>query len=616
MAKLVKRSLDAARKSPVRKKSYSAPTLKKKKRREVPQEYRTFKKAPKSKGGCLWFLFLLFAAAVAGLIYWNRQAPVVIDNSLEFLVTGPNKIVSGDQISYFVEYKNLDSVALTNMKLSVQWPDGFYFDEASLEPSDANATTWEIADLQPGHEQNLEIKGQLVGPKDEELSAMFSLGYQPENFNSDFQGNMTIKTKVEDSKIDVLVEAIDKTLVESEQEMRITLRNLTEEELSDLYVDILYPDDLDIIEDVPADEEDEETEEEVAEEELGMIQKDGYLVFNLSPEEERTIIINGVFAADSKAEQSLVVEVGNMFNENFRRLARTEKNIVVVNPQFDVNLEINGNSNNQSVNWGDDLRYQLEITNTSDTDVSDTKITALLDGGVLDWDSLETIGVYQESNIIWTSTENEELLNWSAGETKTFTWQVEVVEEPQAERAVENIIKVNIQGLSEWEQVSSPIVLTVGESLAFNNGIYWDLGGRRVGSGLLPPQVGESTQYLAVWSLNDVTGEFDTVNINTTLPPEVSFISETDVQEGVLNFDEEARTLSWSLSEFGDYIWPLTATFIIELEPNKDNQGETMTLFNTTTVVAVGLEEVIVRSKPIKTSDVVVDSDEPVGIVE
>ena len=612
MAKLVKRSLDAARKAPIRKRSYSAPALQKKKqKREVPQEFRTFKKAPKSKGGCLWILFLIFAAAVAGLVYWSRQTPAVVDNSLEFKVSGPDKVVSGDQISYFVEYKNLDTVALTNMELSVQWPDGFYFDGASLDPSDKSATTWEIPDLQPGHKQTLEIMGQLVGPKDEELSAMFSLEYQPENFHSDFQGNMTVKTKIDDSKVELLVEAIDKTLVEKEQEIKIVFRNRSDEELTDLYLDILYPDDFEML--VPEVDEEEE-EEEV--EESDMIKEGDYLIFTLAPEEEKTMIINGVFPSDSKSEQSLVVEIGNMFNDNFRRLARTEKNITVVNPQFDINLEINGNSNGQAVNWDDNLRYQLEITNTSDTEVSDIKITALLDSGVLDWESLETIGAYQESNIIWTSAENEELLSWPAGETKMFTWQLDVVEEPQSERIIENIIKLNIQGLTEWEQISSPIILTVGESLTFNNGIYWDLGGRRVGSGLLPPQVGETTQYLAVWSLTDVTGEFDTVSVSTVLPPEVGFISETDVQEGMLDFDPEGRVLSWSLSGFDDYIWPLTATFIIELEPNKDNRGEVMTLFNSTTVVASGLEEVIVRSKPIKTSDVVADSDGPVGIVE
>jgi uncharacterized repeat protein (TIGR01451 family) len=615
MAKLVKRSLDAARKAPIRRTSYSAPALKKKKKKEVPREYRTFKQAPKRKGSCLWFLFLLFVAAIAGLVYWSRQAPVVIDNSLQFLVTGPSKVVSGDQVKYLVEYENLDSVVLTNMELSVQWPDGFYFDGASLDPSDTSATSWEIPDLQPGHKQTLEITGQLVGPKDEELSAMFSLGYQPENFHSDFQGNMTVKTKIEDSKIEIAIEAIDKILVENEQQIKIIFRNLTKDELNDLYLDILYPDDFEIVE-PSVDEDEEEAVEEVTEEENSMVQQGDYLVFTLAPEEEKIIIVNGVFPSDSQLEQALVVEVGNMFNENFRRLARTEKNITVVNPQFDINLEINGNSNDQAVNWDDTLRYQLEITNTSATDVADVKITALLDSGVLNWESLETVGDYQESNIIWTSAENEELLNWSAGESKMFTWQLDVVEEPQSERVIENIVKINIQGLTDWEQINSPIVLTVGESLAFNNGVYWDLGGRRVGSGLLPPQVGETTQYLAVWSLTDVTGAFDNVGVSTTLPPEVSFVSETDVQEGELYFDEETRILSWELTEFDEYIWPLTATFIVDLEPNNDNRGEVMTIFNTTTVIATGLEEVIVRSKAIKTSDVIVDSDEPVGIVE
>lgn len=611
MAKIKKRNLDAVKRAPVRRSSYEAPSIFGAKK-AVPKEYQTFQKAPKRKGGCLWLLFLLFLATFAGFFYWSKKSNPIVEKSVEFSVEGPDKIISGDQAVYTVKYKNIDSVNLEKVELDVRWPNGFYFDEATIEPHDSNATTWFLEDLSPNQEVVIKIMGQLVGQKDDILSASFNLGYQPENFHSDFKEKQTIETKITDSKISLSILATDKTLSATEQQIQVVFRNLTKELIENLYIDILYPNDFEV---KPFN--DEGTEDDIKEEiESDFILENNYLKVNLEPEEEKIFSVKGSFAVDSQSEQAIVVEVGNMVDEQFRRLGRAEKNIEVFNPKFDIDFQINGKRGPQTVNWNDDLRYQLEITNYSETDMSDIKIIALVDSEVLDWDSLATIGKYEENKIYWSSTEDESLSSWPAGETKTFTWQVKVTGDPQPARTIENIIKINVEGLSGWEQVTSPVLLTVGESLSFNNGIYWDLGGRRVGSGLLPPQVGEETQYLVVWSLPQATGVFEEVEINTTLPPEVSFIGETDVQEGELEFDLATRGLTWRLSEFNGVILPVTASFIISLKPSIEDRGEVMTLLNTSTVSAQGIEEVIVRSKAMKTSDVMADTSGSIGIVQ
>ena len=104
MAKVVKRNLDAARRAPVRKKSYEAPVVRRRKR-EVPKEYRTMEKASKKGGGCLFFLFLIFVVALAGLVYWNKNGTSNTDESITVSIDGPKKIISGDQVVYNIEYK-------------------------------------------------------------------------------------------------------------------------------------------------------------------------------------------------------------------------------------------------------------------------------------------------------------------------------------------------------------------------------------------------------------------------------------------------------------------------------------------------------------------------------
>jgi len=605
MAKIKKKDLDSVSPAPVRQASYEAPEIKNMGKRSVPREYQTLERAPKGRGGFLWFLFLLFLAAIGGFVYWTQRNNTQVDNSLDFSVSGPTEIVSGDQATFVVKYKNNDVVTLQQLELSVRWPKGFYFDESSVAPSDTNATTWFLADLAPGQEAQVEIKGLLVGQKDEALSSFFTLGYQPENFHSDFKVKQTIDTKVTDNKLELSIEAVDKTMVSTDQEMKINFHNLTSEPLTNLYLDVLYPEDFVLATSTSA-----ETTDFVKDE------SGQYLILNLDPDQTKSLTVKGSFSADSKSQESLVVEVGNMTDSKFRRLSRVEKEFLIINPNFDIKLEVNGNNTDQAVNWGDVLRYKLDITNNSGTDITDAKIIALLDSPALDWNSLETVASHDGNSLTWTKQQSEDLAKWANGESRTLTWQIKVADKPQAERMIENIVKINIEGLAGWEQVSSPLTLTIGETLSFTNGIYWELGGRRVGSGLLPPQVGETTDYLVVWALTQATGDFETVTIESSLPPGVSFVSETDVQEGTLDFSSDSKNLKWIISSFDKSILPTTASFVIRVEPSDKDRGQAMTLLNSTTVTAKNLEEVIVRSKLLKTSDVVSSSDEPIGIVK
>lgn len=593
----IKKELDALTSSSIKRVNYENLAIRNSKK--VPEEYRTLKKAKRRGNGCLFFLFILFLASAAGFYYFSSQQKPQIKNSLELNIENPSEIISGDQAIYVIKYKNLDDVALQKMELSVKWPKGFYYDESSQTPRDDSATIWDLADLAVGGEASLEIKGQLVGNVDELLKSSFVMQYQPANFNSDFNNKVEVETKIKESKLSLMIEGVEKTLVGTEQEYKIKCKNLTKEELPGL-LDILYPDDFTVASVEPK-------------------KDDDYWILDLKAEEEKIITIKGSFDSDSTATQLLVVELGNKVNDKFRRLARAEKNIAVINPSFTVKLQVNNKMENQTVNWGDSLNYQLEITNNSESDLSDVKISSLLDGQVLDWSTLEindNNAQIENNTIIWDKQKNEDMALWPKGVTKNLSWNIKVVTKPVSERMLDNVVKINIEGLDNWEQVQPALVLTVGENIKFNAGVYWELAGRRVGSGVIPPKVGAETQYLVVWSLVETTGKFNAIIVESDLPPGVEYVSLTDVQDGNLNFDEATRTLSWEISDMKDVILPTTASFMIKIEPKLVDQGQALTLLNPITVTAKGLEEVVMRSKLINTSDVVADSTQSVGIVQ
>ena len=106
------------------------------------------------------------------------------------------------------------------------------------------------------------------------------------------------------------------------------------------------------------------------------------------------------------------------------------------------------------------------------------------------------------------------------------------------------------------------------------------------------------------------------MKIESILPPQVSFVEETDVQAGELVFDEETRNLVWNITDFDNTLLPLTSSFIIQLIPTEDDIGSAIVLLNSPTLIAEGTEDIIIRSKSLKTSDVYADSNDRIGIVE
>lgn len=597
MVKTQKKDLDAAQVSPKRKSSYQAPELRSGRKKEVPNEYRSFKKAPKTHGFLIFFLFLLFTSALAGFFYWNNRFSEDDTEGLTMNVIGSEKIVSGDEVTYKLEYTNSDKVVATQMKLSVYWPAGFYFDSSSVAPSNENAKEWLLSDLGAGQTGTLEIKGQLVGNKDENLEAIFTLDYQPANFSSDFSVTSKANTLITENKLELKIEGVDKTLINTEQEIKVIYKNLSQEKLEDLSLDILFPDDW------------KNTK-------IDPTWEGEFLTTSLEPAEEKTITITGNFGADSKPEQALVIEIGKKQDDKLRRLARAEKKISVISPQFETTLKVNGNSGDVQANWGDELKYQLEVKNTSPSEINDAQVRMDLAGAVLDWSSIETSAKVEEQTLTWNKEQDESMSNWLAQETKTFTWKIKVNQDQVTERTIDHALTINIVGLDAWEQTATLSKLAVGDNLTFNNGVYWDLGGRRVGAGLLPPQVDEETNYLAVWSIPQAASSFSKVKVSTVLPDQVSFGGETDVSVGDLSFDEETQVLTWTISSFDSNDIPATASFVLTLKPEAADFGKTMTVLDTVTATAKGKEDVVVKTKLISTADIVTNTAGDIGTVK
>jgi hypothetical protein len=96
-------------------------------------------------------------------------SPVILD------VSAPAQAVDGDKIEYVIDYKNLDLRSLSNVEITVQFPESFQLSEALPEPSQDNSH-WVIGNLESNQGGKIRIKGILRGGNDENKPIVVSMG--------------------------------------------------------------------------------------------------------------------------------------------------------------------------------------------------------------------------------------------------------------------------------------------------------------------------------------------------------------------------------------------------------------------------------------------------------
>ena len=96
-------------------------------------------------------------------------APVVLN------ISAPQQAVNGDNISYVVDYKNLDVRQMSGVQVRIDFPAGFTLSSAQPAASENNSY-WYVGNLDPSQGGKITIQGQLKGAGGESKDLVASLG--------------------------------------------------------------------------------------------------------------------------------------------------------------------------------------------------------------------------------------------------------------------------------------------------------------------------------------------------------------------------------------------------------------------------------------------------------
>jgi hypothetical protein len=317
-----------------------------------------------------------------------------------------------------------------------------------------------------------------------------------------------------------------------------------------------------------------------------------------------TITIQGSFASDANGKMTIRPQIGiRGEGDTFLLQKETEFSTDVLEGNLVTLLILNGKGENQPVRFGDTLHYAITYRNTGTVALGDVAFTVNFatqpnSDKVIAWNDVRDPeeGVRSKSTITWSKKQISSLAKLLPNQEGAIDFDIPILKAPfegskETDYSITSWVETTVQTI-DGEPVkrttkTQPIVArALSDTDLSSAASYFNTDGIPVGSGPLPPKVGEPTTYRVTWTVSNSLHELADLKISAKLPPNAIWTGKSSVDAGEFRFDAGEEKLFWTLNWLPTTIKKLTASVDIALTPSDDQAGKVATLVDATIMEA------------------------------
>lgn len=547
-------------------------------------------------------LILLFVAIFLLGFYSLSNLDSNKGKSVDIIIISEQNISSGDTVTYTINYKNKEKLSLLESELILRYPEGFNFINSNPGSDNQYNNVWKIGDLVAGQEGSIEVTGKLVGELGTLKILQATVSFRPENFSSSFRESKDFTSQITSSILELSIEGPDQILTEKKVLYRVRFTNTSENDLENVQIIALYPDDFVL-----------QTSEPPPQPTLPATARNTQLLdeinniwhYNvLESQQQQEILIEGGILSSGKdlKEVDFVVQIGfyDIEQEDFSLQLEQTHTAKFLDHNFKLDLFINGSSDDGYLNFGETLNYLIVYKNLGQTQLNNIEIIVELDSDVLDWETLadKNLGKAEDGIILWdkdsfASFSKIQPLEEGEIEFSIKTKDLNEVDTSNADLNISSTLGAIISKINDVDADAKVIIDTLRHSINTSldlraEGRYFSNDNIAVGTGPLPPIVGQETSLRIYWYLSNNIHEVSDIVVSTKLPEGVSWANKTLVTTGSLSYDEEQNKVIWAISGIptNKTFEDINAWFDIKVIPDASQSGKIMLLTTDTNLEA------------------------------
>ncbi len=550
----------------------------------------------------LFIILAMIIIIVLSLLVWflfNRK-PNFTGDRVSFDIAGSRNIQSGGLVEYRILYDNQEGTSLKDVEITMIYPDGFMYESSSEKPENNDGNKWKIRKISPGEKKEISITGKLYGnPSDmKNIKAIFD--YTPTGIASSYQKEAEIDVKMLKTNLSISSNFPKFVSQEDTLDYSIKVKNEENFDISNLRIKIENPKDFEFVKASP---------EPTSDNKIWDFTK-------IAAGEEKEIKIEHKVQGELEDKKDLNVEAG-VFDQKGIYYKQKEEIFSTKISKIDVDLKYTVNEQDSiAAAQGQELNYKIQYKNTGTENLPEAKVEATIDKEFLDEESIKIEGgKYLDGKITWDSSGIPSLKNLkkdSSGELK-FSAKIKnnidsgMIENPVLKSKVK-FISLNSETGINLERESNEIEIKIGSLVKLESiGRFYDFDNVEIGSGLMPPKVGETTKYRIYLFVSNTTSEIINGKVEVYLPDNVSWTGIKEVGVGNLSFID--KKLVWDIGKIDKNLVSegsrLEANFEVGITPTEEQVGNLVTLVNKTVFTGKDVyteQNVQLETKPITTA--------------
>ena len=500
---------------------------------------------------------IVLILALIALGFWYFQRNIFSKGVLKLEILGQDAVEVGQKVDYVLKYKNNGEITLTNIRLIFEYPDN-----SLVETEDKKLRVEKtLDDIYPGEEKTITLSARILGRENELKKAKAWLSFQPKNLKARYEVSTTQTAVIKFSPLTFELDLPSR--VETEKDFSFSLNYFSNIDypLSQLRVKLEYPSGFEFIESSPK-----------------AVENDEWQLQILNKAQGGRIKISGRIKGETGEHKVFKASLGLWQEGNFILLEETTKGTEIIKPMIYLSQLVNGSSD-YIANAGDFLHYEVFFKNVGSSPFENLFLVIGLENSLFDLESLRapSANYHQgDSSLVWDWKNNSQLRFLDEDEEGKVEFWINLKEDlPSTENNNKNLSLKDSVNLAPAKEEFS---VKVNSKLALEQkGFFADETFKN--SGLLPPQVGQTTNFTITWKLKNSYNDLRNVKVKAILPSWVSLTGQLLPRESSFVFDSQSREIIWEVGELkaGQEIGSDSPnlSFQVSLNPSISQQGQT-----------------------------------------
>lgn len=568
--------------------------------REIKQEQIPVNTTPpKKKDGGLISLFskknlpktllviiIIFILIAIGAILWGRHS--FSKAKVELNLEAPEDIASGEEVVLTVNYRNNNRVNLNDAYLIIEYPSGTF----SSEGKEIYQEQGLLGTILRKSEGKKDFKIRLIGEKGDVKNLNLKLNYRPQNINSRFENSSSFRIEINLVLIGINIEGSEKTIAGQEVNYLIKYENKTEEDISDLKIELAYSDDFEFKSAKPSPEE---------------IEGNNVWQINLLKSgEKKTINLKGILKGEEGESKILKATIGRMENNVFLKHSQSEFITQIAPSPLLLLLKIEGIEEECKINPGQGLNYKIEFRNNTDVALEELILKAYFQDNIFDFKTLELgdIGFFdsRKNMITWSGAEVSALNLLEPNQSGSVNFSVRIKKslpifsyndknfQARVWAEIETLTVPAKFSISEL-RVEKELVCKINSELDLKTKVYYyEPSPGIINIGPIPPKVDKLTTYTVHWQIINTSNDLENIKVNAFLPQGISWQNYyiNKVSDSNFYYNERTKEVVWEISKVpagtGVVLPAYELIFQIGIRPSITQVGQTPTLINESSV--------------------------------